>query len=96
MLCTIDVVGLYPNIPLEEGLASIRKHLGNRENKEVTTNTLDEVADIVLKNNYFQFLDKTFKQKQGTAIGTKRLLKPYIWFRYINYIFLIWEHGEDL
>ena len=45
--------------------------LGNRENKEVTTNTLDEVADIVLKNNYFQFLAKTFKQKQGTAIGTK-------------------------
>ena len=35
ILCTIDVVGLYPNIPHEEGLASIRKHLNNRENKEV-------------------------------------------------------------
>ena len=33
---TIDVVGLYPNIPHEEGLASSRKHI-NRENKEVTT-----------------------------------------------------------
>ena len=32
-LCTIDVVGLYPNIPHEEDLASIRKHLNNRENK---------------------------------------------------------------
>ena len=31
ILCTIDVVGLYPNIPHEEGLASIRKHLNNRE-----------------------------------------------------------------
>ena len=76
ILFTIDVVGLYPNIPHEEGLASIRKHLNNRENKEVTTDTLVELADIVLKNNYFQFLDKTFKQKRGTAIGTK-FAPPY-------------------
>ena len=76
ILCTIDVVGLYPNIPHKEGLASIRKHLDNRENKEVTTETLVELADIVLKNNYFQFLDKTCKQKRGTAIGTK-FAPPY-------------------
>ena len=68
--CTIDVVGLYPNIP-QKGLASIRKHLNNRENEEVTTDTLVELADMVLKSNYLQFLDKTFKQKRGTAIGTK-------------------------
>ena len=40
ILCTIDVVGLYPNIPHKEGFASIRKHLDNRENKGVTTDTL--------------------------------------------------------
>ena len=114
ILCTIDAVGLYPNIPHKEGLASIRKHFDNRENKEVTIDTLVALADIVLKNNYFQFLDKTFKQKRGTAIGTKfappysilfmadlekRLLsdidlKRYILWRYIDVIFLIWEHGE--
>ena len=71
ILCTIGVFGLYPNIPHDQGLASIRKHLNNRENKEITTKTLVELADIILKNNYFQFLDKTFKQKRGTAIGTK-------------------------
>ena len=65
ILCTIDVVGLYPNISREESLASIRKHLDNRENNEVTTNTSVELADIVLKNNYFQFLDETFKQETG-------------------------------
>ena len=60
----------------DEGLAAIRKHLNNRENKEVTTDTLVELADIVLKNDHFLFLDKTFKQKQGTAIGTK-FAPPY-------------------
>ena len=69
ILCTIDVVGLYTNIPHEEGLASIRKHLSNRENKEV-------INDTSVENNYFQFLDKTFKQKRGTAIGTK-FTPPY-------------------
>ena len=57
-------------------MASIRKHLENRENKEVTTNDLVELADRVLKNNYIQFLEKTFKQKRGTAIGTK-FAPPY-------------------
>ena len=42
----------------------------------MTTDTLVELADIVLKNIYFQFLDKTFKQQRGTAIGTK-FTPPY-------------------
>ena len=49
ILCTIDVVGLYINIPHDESLASIRKHLDNRGNAEVTTDTLVELAEIVLK-----------------------------------------------
>ena len=48
ILC-IDVVGLYPNIPHKEGLASIRKHLDNRENKDVATDTLVELADSFKK-----------------------------------------------
>ena len=67
ILCTIDVVGLYPNISHKEGLASIRKHLDNRENKEVTTYTLVELAVY-----YFQFLDNTFKQKRSTVRGRFR------------------------
>ena len=115
ILCTNDVVRLYPNIPHEESLAFITKHIDNRENNEATTDTLVELADIVLKSNYLQLLNKTFKQKQGTTIGTKfappysilfiadpkqRLLsyvdvKPHIWWRYIDEMYLIWEHGEE-
>ena len=42
----------------------------------MTTDTLVDSADIVLRKNYFQFLDKTFKEKWGTAIGTK-FAPPY-------------------
>ena len=33
VLYTIDVVGLYPNIPLDEGLAFLKKVLDSRVDK---------------------------------------------------------------
>ena len=71
ILCTIDVVGLYTNIPPEEGLASLRRFLDPRTEKKVTTETLVQLAEIVLKNNIFQFNEKTLTQLRGTVIGTK-------------------------
>ena len=37
ILCSIDVVGLYPNIPHEEGLQAMRKLLDTRQNPKVPT-----------------------------------------------------------
>ena len=115
ILCTIDVVGLYPNIPHDEGLAFLKDFLDSRVDKQVTTDTLIELTELVLKNNIFEFSDKTYKQIRGTAIGTKfappyavlfmaaleeKILskvkkKPSVWWRYIDDIFFIWEHGEE-
>ena len=75
-LCTMDVVGLYPNIPHDEGFSALRKRLDERNKKDVSTDTLVELAELVLKNNIFNFNQKTLKQKRGTAIGTK-LAPPY-------------------
>ena len=47
-----------------------------RDNKQISTDTPVELAEIVLKNNIFQFDEKTFKQVRGTAIGTK-FAPPY-------------------
>ena len=44
ILCAIDVVGLYHNIPHEEGLVSLRKFLDARTEKKVITETLLELA----------------------------------------------------
>lgn len=49
ILCTIDVVTIYPSISHEESLDYIRKHLGNRENKKVISGNLVEYTVIVLK-----------------------------------------------
>ena len=76
IFCTVDVVGLYPNIPHEEGLSALLKRLDLRQGKDVTTSTLAELAEVVLKNNIFTFKEKTLKQKRGTAIGTK-FAPPY-------------------
>lgn len=40
LLCTVDVMGLYPNIPHEEGLQAIRAALEKREDKTVSTRSL--------------------------------------------------------
>ena len=115
LLCTVDVIGLYPNIPHKEGLAAVKKALETREDKSISTETLLELCELVLKNNIFEHNGRIFKQKRGTAIGTKLAppyailfmdsletgflessqLKPLVWWRYIDDIFLIWQHGED-
>ena len=96
-------------------MAAVKEALNKREEKSVSTESILTLAECVLKNNIFEHNGKFFKQKQGTAIGTKmapsyailfmgdleeKILdrgecKPSIWWRYIDDIFCIWEHGED-
>ena len=57
-------------------VSALRKRLDLRQEKDVTTSTLVELAEVVLKNNIFTFKEKTLKQKRGTAIGTK-FAPPY-------------------
>ena len=71
LLCTMDLVGLYPNIPHDEGLSALRKRLNERDKKDLSTDTLVELAELVLKNNIFNLNEETLKQKRGTAIRTK-------------------------
>ena len=115
ILVTIDVVGLYPHIPHNEGLDAIRRALDKRDNQETPTNLIVDLAELVLRNNNFEFDGKHFLQILGTAIGTKmapayanlfmdelerRLIsqarvKPYVWLRYIDDVFMIWTGTEE-
>ena len=76
VLCTMDVVGLYSNISHEESLSALRNRLESRKEKYVSTDTIIDLAEVVLKNNIFTFGKKIFKQKRGNAIGNK-FAPPY-------------------
>ena len=91
----MDVVGLYPNIPHGEGLASLYKFLETRENKQISSDTLAELTEIVLKNNISKFDKKTFKQKCGTAIGIK-FAPPYAILFMADLEEKLWEIFEKI
>ena len=76
ILVSFDVVGLYPHIPHDEGIEAMRYYLSDRMVQNVSTESLCNLAKIVLENNFFEFGEKKFKQKLGTAIGTK-FAPPY-------------------
>ena len=69
--CSVDVVGLYATITHEEGLSALEKSSKLRREKKVSTSTLVELAEVVLRNNVFTFGRKKKKKLRGTVIGTK-------------------------
>ncbi|XP_070576154.1 uncharacterized protein [Ptychodera flava] len=71
LLFSLDVISLYPNIPIDEGLEAL-KHAFETCTKFNATNTDDiiELANIVLRNNGFEFCGEHYIQIHGTAMGT--------------------------
>ena len=78
ILCTVDGVGLYLHIPHDEGLQAVREALGlstdEHSDRFESTGLKQDIVDfteLILKNNNFEFDDKHYVQKLGTAIGTR-------------------------
>ena len=55
---------------------SERMPVERRDDKSISSESLLELTELVLKNNIFEHNGEFFKQKQGTAIGTK-MAPPY-------------------
>ena len=71
LLCTVDVVGHYPNFPHGESLEVMHKALDTRQNLSISPESLVSLGKLVLDSNVFEFNGKMYKQKLGMAIGTK-------------------------
>ena len=74
ILASIDVSSLYTNIPHSEGTAAAVKAIRESPSLdpfEPPAEVIGELIDIVLKNNAFEFDERYYLQKQGTAMGTK-------------------------
>ena len=63
ILVTIDLVGLYPNIPHDEGLEALRRTLNKRSKPAIPTDPTVDLAELVLKNNNFEFDGRHFFTK---------------------------------
>jgi hypothetical protein len=71
---TIDVVGLYGNIPQDEAIATMSAMLETRSStlkQAVPTNFLVNLLTLVLTLNIFTFDGKLFQQLLGVAMGTR-------------------------
>ena len=67
----IDVVGLYGNIPHDEGIECMKQALNTRADQTISTMFLISLLTQALKFNVFEFDLKLFIQKIGTAMGTR-------------------------
>ena len=65
-------MGLYSGIPHDTGLRALYEKLEERSDRKVPSADLVDMAEFVLKNNFFKFDSKVKQQTSGTAIGTKR------------------------
>jgi hypothetical protein len=68
---SVEVVGLYTNIPHEESIESLRIALNKRKNVDVSKNFLVKLFSLVLKYNLFEFNYQLYQQEIGTAMGTR-------------------------
>ena len=57
-LVTANCVGLYPSITHNAGLKALYEKLEGRSNKKVPSADLVDMAEFVLKNNFFEFDSK--------------------------------------
>ena len=71
LLFTMDVSSLYTSIP-HDGALEVSKHFLNKRNyKSISTSTILQLIELVLKMNTFHFNCQYFSLRQGVAIGTK-------------------------
>ena len=73
ILVSIDVVGLYPNIPQDEGIDAFREamHEPKYGQSSMCINFIITLLQYVLQFNSFIFNEKFYLQEWGTSIGTK-------------------------
>ena len=79
-LVSVDISSLYTQIPHEEGIQTVMEFLEKHRDILPPQTPKDHIIKnflyLILKNNYFKFLDKFFLQIEGTAMGTK-VAPPY-------------------
>ncbi len=89
MIITADIESLYTNIPQEMGALIVTDTIYETQNKHKPTIKKESFKILLrnlLKNNIFEFINKYYIQKNGTAMGT--IMAP-------TYANIYLKHYED-
>lgn len=60
-----------PQYPTRGGIETMREYLETRYDKLILSNSMRNLASIILNNNYFENEELRYHQKRGFVIGTK-------------------------
>lgn len=71
VMISFDVVSLFPSIPKEVIKEQMIQFINQQELEENKKKTLIELLLLCLRQNYFGFRNKIFRQVDGLAIGNK-------------------------
>ena len=111
ILCTLDVLSLYTNIPNNEGILAVAEKLRNDPTKTPIANFILDLLKLVLHSMNFTFNVDHYLQTGGTSLAPNYVnlfmdrfettalagfpQKPLTWKQFIDDIFLVWTHGEE-
>ena len=71
ILFTCDVIGLFTNITQEDGIEAATEALEERKIKEVPTQFITRLLELVLQYNIFEHDSTLYRQQIGTSMGSK-------------------------
>jgi hypothetical protein len=116
IMCTIDVVNMYPSIVHDFGINSCLKFYDSHATSShfLSSGGIKILLEGVLNYNFGRFNNKLFHQIKGTSMGTivsasyaniamgcfetaffeSDVLRPFLWVRFFDDIFLLWQHGK--
>ena len=70
VIMSADVVSLFTNIHVKQGLAFMRQIMAKEGFKQEDINTYAKLLEWVFNNNYFTYRGQLYQQIHGTAMGT--------------------------
>ena len=71
ILVTFDVTSAYQNIPQNDGIDCLYETLEERENKNIPSEQISKLMELILKYNLFEFDKSIYQQLIGTSMGSK-------------------------
>ncbi|XP_044129867.1 uncharacterized protein LOC122923195 [Bufo gargarizans] len=70
LMASFDVTSLYTSIDHTRGVSAVRRQLSGSEYSLDCQDFIVQLLDLVLKNNYFLFMESFLLQLRGTAMGS--------------------------